>query len=119
MPDLFPEEFADLEAVGRPWSIGSDRKRYRTHLRSSIEDMHVFYDAVLPRAHEILAYCDRFDMINPPRKVRALMNMLYSLIVVSFPVEAWKAPAGSFPSMENSNELDSLSCGAVGDRRRG
>jgi hypothetical protein len=90
MPNLFPKEFADLEAVGRPWSIGSDKKRHRKHLESSIEDMQVFYDAVLPRAHEILAYCDRFEMRNPPKKVRALMNMLYSLIVVSFPVEAWK-----------------------------
>jgi hypothetical protein len=90
MPDLFPKEFADLEDVGRPWSIGSDEKRRRKQLGSSIEDMQVFYDAVFPRAHEILAYCDRFDMRHAPRGVRALMNMLYSLIVVSFPVEAWK-----------------------------
>src|SRR5882724_5145368 len=90
MPSLFPKEFADLEAVGRPWSIGSGEERHRKRSRSSMEDMEVFYEAVLPRAHEILAYCDRFDLRNPPRQVRALMNMLHSLIVVSFPVEVWK-----------------------------
>jgi hypothetical protein len=55
-----------------------------------MEDMEVFYDAVLPRAHEILAYCDRFDLKNPPEQIRVLLSMLYSLIVVSSAVEAWK-----------------------------
>ena len=90
MRSLFPEEFADLEAVGAPWSIGSDNERSRTRAGSSMEDMEVFYDAVLPRAHEILAYCDRFDVRNPPEEMRVLMSMLYSLIVVSSAVEAWK-----------------------------
>ena len=86
MSHLFPKKFADLESVGRRWSIGSDGERHRRRLQSSVADMQVFYDAVFPRAHEILAYCDRFDMRDPPKEVRALLNMLYSLIVVSFSV---------------------------------
>ena len=90
MPSLFPKEFADLEAAGAPWSIGSDNECYRRCAGSSMEDMEAFYDAVFPRAHEILAYCDRFDVRNPPEEMRVLMSMLYSLIVVSSAVEAWK-----------------------------
>jgi hypothetical protein len=90
MPSVFPKQFADLEAFGAPWSIGSDNECYRMHAGSSMEDMEAFYDAVFPRAHEILAYCDRFDVRNPPEEMRVLMSMLYSLIVVSSAVEAWK-----------------------------
>lgn len=90
MPSVFPKQFADLEAFSAPWSIGSDNECYRMRAGSSMEDMEAFYDAVFPRAHEILAYCDRFDVRNPPEEMRVLMSMLYSLIVVSSAVEAWK-----------------------------
>jgi hypothetical protein len=90
MANLFPEEFADLEAVGGPWAVASYEQRYRKRLRSSMEELEAFYNAVLPRAKQILAYCDSFDMRNPPDQVKALLNMLYSLIAVSSPVEAWK-----------------------------
>ena len=95
MPSLFPKEFADLEAVGARWSIGSDNECHRRCAGSSMEDMEAFYDAVFPRAHEILAYCDRFDVRNPPEEMRVLMSMLYSLIVVSSAVEAWKRARAS------------------------
>jgi hypothetical protein len=90
MPGLFPKEFADLEALGATWATGSDNECYWGCTGSSMEDMEAFYDAVFPRAHEILAYCDRFDVRNPPEEMRVLMSMLYSLILVSSAVEAWK-----------------------------
>ena len=90
MPSVLPKQFADLEALAAAWSIESDNECDRMPAGSSMEDMEAFYDAVFPRAHEILAYCDRFDVRNPPEEMRVLMSMLYSLIVVSSTVEAWK-----------------------------
>jgi hypothetical protein len=112
MSHLFPKEFADLESVGRPWSIGSDRERHRRRLQSSVADMQVFYDAVFPRAHEILAYCDRFDMRDPPKEVRALLNMLYSLIVVSFSVGVRKQ------AMASDSDVAPVGMGPAAARRR-
>ncbi len=92
MSDLFPAQFADLEAIAGPWAIASNDARYVKRLNSSMDEMQAFYDAVCPRANEILAYCNGFDINDPPEQVKALMDVLYSLIAVSFPVEIWKQP---------------------------
>ena len=83
MAKLFPPEFADLEAVAGPWAIESDDERYPERLSRRIEELQFFYDAVLPRAKAILEYCDAFDIRDPPDEVRALLNVLCSLIAVS------------------------------------
>jgi hypothetical protein len=92
MSILFPAQFADLEAIAGPWAIASANARYIKRLNSSMDEMQAFYDAVFPRASEILAYCNDFDINDPPEQMKALMNVLYSLIAVSFPVEVWKQP---------------------------
>jgi hypothetical protein len=90
--NLFPAQFADLEAIAGPWAIASANERYMKRLASSINEMQAFYDAVFPRASDILAYCNDFDINDPPGQVKSLMNVLYSLIAVSFAVEVWKQP---------------------------
>ena len=92
MSGLFPEEFQDLEAIAAPWALAAFNDRYRKRLNSSMEDMQAFYRTVFPRAKDMLAYCDGHDIEDPPDDVRALMNVLYSLVAVSFAVEVWKQP---------------------------
>jgi hypothetical protein len=92
MSNLFPAQFAALEAIAGPWAIASANARYLKRLNSSMDEMQAFYDAVFPRANEMLAYCNGFDINDPPEQVKALINVLYSLIAVSFPVEVWKQP---------------------------
>ena len=57
-----------------------------------MDGMQKFYDTIFPRSEEIMDYCDQFDITDPPDDVRALMNMMYSLVTVSFAVEVWKQP---------------------------
>ena len=38
------------------------------------------------------AYCDKFPLDDMPEDVLNLMHLLYSMIMVSFPVECWKQP---------------------------
>lgn len=92
MSTLFPAQFADLEAIAAPWAIASNDERYLKRLNSSMDEMQTFYDAVFPRANAILGYCNGFDINDPPEDVKALMNVLYSLITVSFPVDVWRQP---------------------------
>ena len=92
MSDLFPAQFADLEAIAGPWAIASADARYMKRLNSSMDEMQAFYAAVFPRANDILAYCNAFAINDPPEQVKALMNVLYSLILVYFAVEVWKQP---------------------------
>jgi hypothetical protein len=89
---MLPEEFADLESFAPRWCLATERERYAQRLASSMDDMQSFYDATFPRADAAKAYLDRFDLDALPDDATNLLHLLYSLIMVSFPVECWKQP---------------------------
>ncbi|MGO9384842.1 MAG: hypothetical protein ACLP4W_22815 [Mycobacterium sp.] len=86
-----PTEFAGLERFS-DWCLDSEPQRYHKRLSSSMAEMQAFYDAITPRAEEAIAYCDKFPLDDLPEDVINLMHLLYSMIMVSFPVECWKQP---------------------------
>ena len=51
-----------------------------------------FYDAIVPRAEKAIVYCDRFPLGDMPEDALNLLHLLYSMVMVSFPVEAWGQP---------------------------
>jgi hypothetical protein len=91
MTGKLPAEFADLEPYS-DWCLPSEAERYDKRLRSSMAQMQAFYDAITPRAEEAIAFCDKFPLDDMPDDVLNLMHLLYSMIMVSFPVECWKQP---------------------------
>jgi hypothetical protein len=91
MAPLLPEEFADLEEFA-DWCLPTEAERYAKRLGSTMTAMQAFYDAITPRAEEAIAYCDKFSLDDLPEDVLNLMHLLYSMIIVSFPVECWKQP---------------------------
>jgi len=91
MTGKLPPEFADLEQYSE-WCLPSEAERYDKRLNSSMAEMQAFYDAVTARAEEAIAYCDKFSLDELPEDVLNLMHLLYSMIMVSFPVECWKQP---------------------------
>jgi hypothetical protein len=91
MTAKLPSEFADLEPFSQ-WCLPTEPERYRKRLASSMTDMQAFYDAITSRAEDALAYCDKFSLDDLPDDVMNLMRLLYSMVMVSFPVECWKQP---------------------------
>jgi hypothetical protein len=91
MTPTLPPEFADLQKFS-DWCLHSEPERYDKRLSSSMHEMQAFYDAITPRAEEAIAYCDKFALDDMPDDVINLMHLLYSMIMVSFPVECWKQP---------------------------
>lgn len=89
---LLPKEFADLEPYARKWCLGSERERYAERLASSMAEMQQFYDAITPRAEAALTYLDRIGLDDMPDDALDLLRLLYSMIMVSFPVEVWRQP---------------------------
>jgi hypothetical protein len=93
MPEtLLPPEFSDLEPFAAKWCLASEDERYHERLSSSMDEMQVFYDAVTPRADEAMTYCDKFPLDDLPADARNLLHLLYSMVMVSFPVEAFGQP---------------------------
>lgn len=88
---LLPTEFADLEQFS-DWCLPTEAERYAKRLASSMAQMQAFYDAITPRAEEAISFCDKFPLDDMPDDVLNLMHLIYSMIMVSFPVECWKQP---------------------------
>jgi hypothetical protein len=86
---VLPAEFAALEPFGE-WVLPTERERYAKRLASSMEEMQAFYDAAFPLLASVMAHLDGFGLHQLPDAERNLMYLMYSLIMVSFPVEVWK-----------------------------
>ena len=87
-----PSGFADLEPFVDRWCLATERERYAQRLVSPIEEMKSFYDAMLARVDAALAHCDRFPLDDMPEDATRLLRLVYSFIMVSFPVEVWGRP---------------------------
>ena len=89
---LLPARFVDLEPYATTWCLASEAERWAQRLRSSMDELQAFYDAMFPRAEEAIAYLDKLPLHDLPDDARRLLQLLYSLIMVSFPVEIWRQP---------------------------
>jgi hypothetical protein len=89
---LLPPKFADLEPFAVRWSLPTEAERWSQRHASTIEEMRDLYEAVFPRYDAALAYCDRSPLDDLPPDARNLLHLLFSFVMVSFPVEVWNAP---------------------------
>ena len=89
---LLPPEFSDLEPFASDWCLASEPERYAKRLASTMEELQALYDAVFPRAQAAMAYLEKFPLHELPDDALRLLHLLYSLILVSFPVEIWRQP---------------------------
>jgi hypothetical protein len=87
-----PAEFSDLEPWVAEWCLDSEPERYAKRLASSMGEIQAFYDAVFPRAEDAMQYLEQYPLDDLPEDAHRLLKLLYSLIVMSFPVEIWKQP---------------------------
>ena len=89
---MLPPEFGDLEPFALRWCLPSEGERWAERHASTIADMREFYEAVFPRYDAAVAYCDRFPLHDLPPDARDLLYLLFSFVMVSFPVEVWGGP---------------------------
>ncbi|MFC9641419.1 hypothetical protein ACFTZF_23095 [Streptomyces mirabilis] len=88
---MLPSDFAKLEPHS-DWILGSERERYAKRLASSMADMQAFYDAAFPLLDRATTHLDKFPLDDLPEPERNLMLLMFSLVMVSFPIEVWKQP---------------------------
>ncbi|MEV3962561.1 hypothetical protein AB0M34_16945 [Nocardia sp. NPDC050193] len=89
---LLPEEFADLEPFAAKWCLATEGERYAKRLASTMAEMQEFYNAVTPRAEAALTHLDHIGLDDMADDALNLLHLMYSMIMVSFPVEVWKQP---------------------------
>jgi len=89
---MLPAEFSDLEPYADTWCLPTERERFAQRMASTMDEMQAFYDAMFPRAEDAIAYCEQLPLDDMPEDARRLLQLVYSLIMVSFPVESWRQP---------------------------
>ena len=86
---MLPAEFADLEPFAATWCLPTERERFAQRLAVPMDEMQKFYDAITARYEDAMSHCDKFALDDMPDDAKNLMHMMYSMIMVSFPVECW------------------------------
>lgn len=103
---LLPGEFAELEPFAERWCLATERERWAERMASSMDEMQAFYDATLPRVQEAIEYCDKFPIDDMPDDAVELLRLVYSFVIVSFPVELWRQP---YPPDTRGTSFDRIS----------
>lgn len=86
---MLPTDFADLEPFAPRWCLATENERWNERMAATMDELKALYDAVLPRVAEALAYLDKFPLDDMPDDAVHLLRLVYSFVLVSFPVELW------------------------------
>jgi hypothetical protein len=85
-----PEGFTELEPFVTDWALPTRAQRYEARLSKPYDELVVFYDAITPRAEEAIAYLNGLDVDALPDEATRLLQLLYSMILVSYAVNVFK-----------------------------
>ena len=86
MTPVLPAEFADLEPFS-DWCLPPRRQRYARRLESSMDEMESFYAPRSPGSSRSWRTWTRLPLDALPDEAARLLELSYSLVNVSFPVE--------------------------------
>ena len=89
---MLPAAFAELEPFAERWCLATEAERYATRLASTMAEMQAFYDVGMPRIRDAMAYLDRWPLDGLSTEARHLLHLVFSLVMVSLPVEVWAQP---------------------------
>jgi hypothetical protein len=70
----------------------AERERCAKRLARTMDELQAFYDVALPRLEDAATYLEQLPLDDLPDDAARLLQLTYSLINVSFPVEAWRQP---------------------------
>jgi hypothetical protein len=89
---LLPPAFSDLEPWAATWCLATEPERWARRMETPMSELRAFYEAFFPRAEDAIAWCDRFPLDDMPADAERLLQLLHSLLLVSYAVEVWKQP---------------------------
>ena len=86
-----PSQFSVLEPFVGNWALSNEEDRFRKLVATPIETLREFYDAMVPRAEEIVDYLNALHLDNLPDDARTLFFLLITFVETAHPIELnWK-----------------------------
>ena len=89
---MLPDQFAALEPFAKRWCLEKEVDRYQERLDSTMIELQALYEAGMRYGEAAQAHLDQFDLYNLPHKEQHLLWLMMSVIIVSFPCEAFRQP---------------------------
>jgi hypothetical protein len=89
---MLPQQFDDLEPFARIWCLATEAERWQRRHASTMDELTEFYDAFSPRLEAAIEYCDTFPLDDLPDDVTNLLQLIYSLVMVSMAIEIFGQP---------------------------
>ncbi|MCV7300382.1 hypothetical protein H7J93_12150 [Mycobacterium barrassiae] len=85
-----PEGFSELEQWVDDWALSTRAERYAARLERPYDELVAFYDGIAPHAERAVVYLDGLDINKLSAEAKRLMNLLFSMILVSYAVNIFK-----------------------------
>ena len=87
-----PEQFSDLETHVGKWDLPDYNARYAVRLKSSMDELRSFYEAMLERADDIKSYLDPKPFDQYGEDDRRLARLMFAVSVVGPAVDIYRSP---------------------------
>lgn len=87
------ERFAPLEPLLAEWAFPSEDERTRKRLSSTPQEFQAFYDAVMPRLDDLLAYLAPYQPGAVPEEALGLYRLALAFAEAAPHVEMYKGSA--------------------------
>jgi len=82
-----PGSFHALEKFVDIWALPTENQRHARRLSSTMAELQRFYDTMLPKIDEILAYLNDFPLDHLAAKAQTLFRLTLSLAEIAPAVE--------------------------------
>ncbi len=86
-----PGAFRDLEPFVN-WALPTEQERMAARESGNIEELQVFYDAMIARLPAIIDHLKQFPADRVPAESQRLLDMTLALIEISIAVELYRRP---------------------------
>lgn len=93
-----PSAFRDLEVFVPLWALPTENERSEKRWNSGPGDFEAFYNAMLPRIEDVMAYLDKYPVDNIPAEAMPLYHLAIAFAESAPHVEMYK----SQPEVPNS-----------------
>jgi len=87
MSAKLPPEFADLEQWVAAWALPTEKARYFALLGRSVEELRPFYDAMLARSPQIIAYLSKQPAAVMTGPAQVLYDLMLTFVETAHPIE--------------------------------
>jgi hypothetical protein len=87
-----PDAFGELNCFTEKWALPSEQERNARRRSCTIQEIQIFYDAMLPRMDAIITYLNQSPLDQLPENAKRLFYLALSFMEVSPSVELFKEP---------------------------